>query len=42
LAAFEGCKLEESNKELKSLLQEAVKRGQEEHRLKQQQGSSRS
>eukprot|EP01036_Dinobryon_divergens_P028446 gene28447-37387_t len=45
LAAFEGCKLEESNKELKSLLQEAVKRGQEEHRQKQQQqqpGSSRS
>lgn len=32
LAAFEGCKLDETNKELKNLLQEAVKKGQEAHR----------
>ncbi len=32
VAAFEGCKLDEKNKELKALLQLAVKRGQEEHK----------
>ena len=37
VAAFEGCKLDESNKELKTLMQDAVKKGREEHvRITQQ------
>jgi ankyrin repeat protein len=35
VAAFEGCKLDESNVELKKLLQDAVRLGQEEHKAKQ-------
>lgn len=35
LAAFEGCKLEPANKELKELMQEAVRRGQEDHKRRQ-------
>eukprot|EP01038_Epipyxis_sp_PR26KG_P014076 gene14076-18888_t len=31
VAAFEGCKLDDTNKELKQLLKDAVKKGQEEH-----------
>ena len=34
LAAFEGCKLEPDNKELKALLQDAVKKGQEDFKKK--------
>jgi len=34
VAAFEGVKLDENNKELKALLQKAVKMGQEEHKAK--------
>jgi len=34
VAAFEGCKLDESNQELKSLMQKAVKLGQEEEKKK--------
>lgn len=37
LAAFEGCKLEPGNKELKQMVDKAVKAGQEEHRRKNQQ-----
>jgi ankyrin repeat protein len=32
VAAFEGCKLDNNNEELKSILQKAVKKGQEEHK----------
>ena len=32
VAAFEGCKLDESNEELKKLLKKAVKLGQEDHK----------
>eukprot|EP01031_Cornospumella_fuschlensis_P036381 gene36381-44133_t len=35
LAAFEGLKLDEKNQELKDLLQEAVRRGQQEHQRQQ-------
>jgi ankyrin repeat protein len=31
VAAFEGCKLDENNEELKTLMQKAVKKGREEH-----------
>ena len=31
VAAFEGCKLDDSNVELKNLLKEAVARGREKH-----------
>lgn len=34
VAAFEGCKLDEGNKDLKALLQLAVKKGQEDHKKK--------
>lgn len=34
VAAFEGCKLDDRNDELKSILREAVAKGQEEHRSK--------
>lgn len=34
VAAYEGLQLDESNEELKSLLQRAVKKGQQEHRAK--------
>lgn len=34
LAAFEGCKLDPDNQELKKLLQDAVKEGQKEHQQK--------
>ena len=34
VAAFEGCKLDEGNKELKALLQRAVELGREEHQRK--------
>ena len=37
VAAFEGCKLDEKNEELKCLLREAVAKGQEEHRNKYKQ-----
>lgn len=37
LAAFEGCKLDPGNKELKEMVDKAVKAGQEEHRRKNQQ-----
>jgi tetratricopeptide (TPR) repeat protein len=35
VAAFEGCKLDNNNKELKEILQKAVKLGREEHEAKQ-------
>ena len=38
LAAFEGCKIDESNDELKVLMQKAVKMGQQEHRQKNEGG----
>lgn len=41
VAAFEGCKLDQSNKPLKDLLQKAVKLGQDEHRRKLAQAESR-
>ena len=31
VAAFEGCKLDEGNSELKSLLKEAVSKGRQQH-----------
>lgn len=37
VAAFEGCKLEPNNQEIKSLMQLAVKKGQEDHQAKLQQ-----
>jgi ankyrin repeat protein len=40
VAAFEGVKLDEHNKELKALLQKAVKLGQDEHRAKIAAGKS--
>lgn len=40
VAAFEGCKLDESNTELKKTLQLAVKLGQDEHRKKLAEKSS--
>ena len=42
IAAFEGCKLEQDNKELKALLVNCVKLGQEDHKAKQAQGGSAS
>jgi ankyrin repeat protein len=40
VAAFEGVKLDEGNKELKALLQRAVKLGQDEHKAKLAAGKS--
>ena len=40
VAAFEGCKLEQDNKELKALLVNCVKMGQEDHKAKQAQSSA--
>lgn len=40
VAAFEGVKLDEHNKELKALLQKAVKMGQDEHKAKQAQAAA--
>lgn len=34
VAAFEGCKIDDQNKELKTLLKLAVKKGQDEHKAK--------
>jgi tetratricopeptide (TPR) repeat protein len=34
VAAFEGCKLDNSNEELKAIMQKAVKKGKEEHQKK--------
>lgn len=44
VAAFEGCKLEPNNQEIKALMQEAVKKGQDEYqaKLKQQKAESAS
>jgi tetratricopeptide (TPR) repeat protein len=42
VAAFEGCKLEPNNQEIKSLMQLAVKKGQEDHQAKLQQQKQQS
>lgn len=34
VAAFEGCKLDSTNEELKAIMQKAVRKGQEEHKKK--------
>lgn len=34
VAAFEGCKLDANNEELKAIMQKAIKKGQEEHKQK--------
>lgn len=42
VAAFEGCKLDDTNSELKTLLQKAVKLGQEHHRKQIQETGKKS